>query len=122
MSPMADAQKDHWKPNVIHVPQRWLNAYNDRGTADDIPPEWDWTDQPFKQGYLLIHVPGTGNNKTDLMRYWMGQKKQERDTYAVPYPKTIYATEIKQVAQCILNYSNNQLVIEARNQQYLISR
>ncbi|KAH8681685.1 hypothetical protein BX600DRAFT_491861 [Xylariales sp. PMI_506] len=90
----AISQRDPWKNHVMHVPQRWFNAYDDRGTRDDVPPEWNWYDHPFKPSYLIIHVPGTAGARNDLMRGWMDKKIAEPLKYNVPFDNTGYPADI----------------------------
>ncbi|KAM0811624.1 putative Glycosyltransferase family 34 protein [Seiridium cardinale] len=89
----AISQRDPWKSHVMHVPQRWFNSYEDRGINDELPPEWNWYTHSFKPGYLLIHFPGTGSAKTDLMREWMSKKAEEPKNYNVPFSETTYPEE-----------------------------
>ncbi|KAF3913538.1 hypothetical protein ABW20_dc0103143 [Dactylellina cionopaga] len=87
-------QRDDWKGNVTHVPQRWFNSYHDFGIDDDIPPEWNWYHHYFKPGYLLVHFPGTGQHRTNLINEYTTAKANDPQLYEVPFLKTNLTEEI----------------------------
>ncbi|KAK6335338.1 hypothetical protein TWF696_002118 [Orbilia brochopaga] len=87
-------QLDEWKGHVVHVPQRWFNSYHDFGKDADVPPEWHWYHHYFEPGYLLVHFPGAGEGRTDLINQYVKAKAAEPELYDVPFPKTNLTEEI----------------------------
>ncbi|KAK6535612.1 hypothetical protein TWF694_002067 [Orbilia ellipsospora] len=88
-------RSDAFKGNVTHVPQRWFNSYHDFGIDDDIPPEWHWANHYFEPGYLLVHFPGTGGHRTNLINQWVKAKAEEGEKYEVPFDKTGLTKEVE---------------------------
>ncbi|KAH8805350.1 hypothetical protein F5884DRAFT_444965 [Xylogone sp. PMI_703] len=88
-------QEERWGNNTMHVPQRWFNAYHHFGRDDDIPPEWNWTNGYHEPGDLLVHLPGTGTYRSQLIDEWLGKIRSENDKYSVALTDTNYPEEIK---------------------------
>ncbi|KAJ6262656.1 hypothetical protein Dda_3468 [Drechslerella dactyloides] len=87
-------QRDAWKANVTHVPQRWFNSYHNFGINGDIPPEWHWYNHYFEPGYLLVHFPGTGPHRTNLINEYVQLKAEKLQLYEVPLSRTNLTEDI----------------------------
>lgn len=88
------SRTDNWKNRTLHMPQRWFNAYHHYGTADDIPPEWVWTNGYVEPGDFLVHLPGSATSRTGIIHEWLGKLRDERDKWVVPLEYTNYTREI----------------------------
>jgi hypothetical protein len=88
-------QEEKWANNTMHVPQRWFNAYHHFGRDDDIPPEWNWTNGYQEPGDLLVHLPGTGDARSQLIDEWLDKIHYEHEKYCLSLSKTTYPKEIK---------------------------
>lgn len=80
----------------MHLPQRWFNAYQNYGFDTTLPPEWNWTNGYFEPGDLLVHLPGTGDSRPDLIRNWQKEIGEEPEKYEVPLSETYYPEGIKE--------------------------
>jgi hypothetical protein len=88
-------QEEEWANNTMHVPQRWFNAYHHFGRNDDIPPEWNWVNGYQEPGDLLVHLPGTGEFRSQLIDEWLDKIRYEHEKYCLPLGETTYPGEIK---------------------------
>ncbi|RFU31455.1 hypothetical protein B7463_g4891, partial [Scytalidium lignicola] len=88
-------QDERWANNTMHVPQRWFNAYHHFGSDDDIPPEWNWSNGYQEPGDLLVHLPGTGDFRSQLIDEWLHKVRFDPDTYSMPLSNTTYPDDIK---------------------------
>ncbi|KAH8646836.1 hypothetical protein BX600DRAFT_155967 [Xylariales sp. PMI_506] len=86
--------EDKRKKHAMHVPQRWFNSYQGWGHNEDVPPEWEWDMQNFKPGYLLLHLPGTGSARSDLIDQWVGRIQEKANEYEIDFSETHYPKEI----------------------------
>ncbi|KAF3928596.1 hypothetical protein AA313_de0202730 [Arthrobotrys entomopaga] len=88
-------KSDAFKGNVTHVPQKWFNSYHNFGIDDDIPPEWHWYNHYFEAGWLLVHFPGTGTARKNLINEWVKARKENLEKYDVPFEKTGLKEEVE---------------------------
>ncbi|KAJ9653890.1 hypothetical protein H2198_006999 [Neophaeococcomyces mojaviensis] len=85
-----------WKDNIIHVPQRWFNTYQDFGTDDTIPAEWHFVHDYFEPGDLLVHLAGTTqDSRPFIMQEWFERLKTDYAKYNIPLAETKYVEKTK---------------------------
>ncbi|PNS16108.1 hypothetical protein CAC42_4509 [Sphaceloma murrayae] len=89
------SRHDQWKNGTMHAPQRWFNAYNDYGTDDSIPPEWKWTHGYHRPGDLLVHLPGSGDSRSDMIKEWLGRVQKDPEHYNQPISNMNLTSEIE---------------------------
>ncbi|KIV81745.1 hypothetical protein PV11_03907 [Exophiala sideris] len=85
---------ERWGQNTTHVPQRWFNAYHNFGTDDSVPPEWEWKNGYHEPGDMLVHLPGSGDSRPDLIREWMDKVRNDNEKWEVPLSKTSYEKNV----------------------------
>jgi hypothetical protein len=85
-----------WGKPTLHVPQRWFNAYQDFGNDYSIPEEWNWRHDYVEPGDLLVHLPGTGGSRNQIIDEWLERLRTEWSTYNMPFNKTAYSVSIKE--------------------------
>jgi len=90
----SSAQWEQWGRNTTHVPQRWFNAYHNYGTDDSVPPEWEWKNGYHEPGDMLVHLPGSGDSRPDLIREWMNRVQNEPKKWVLPLPETSYEKNV----------------------------
>ncbi|PSK46226.1 hypothetical protein B9Z65_5194 [Elsinoe australis] len=88
-------REELWKNGTMHVPQRWFNAYHNYGTSDDIPPEWNWKLGYHQPGDLLVHLPGSADSRSALIKEWTGKIQEKPEMWNRPLKNTTYVEEIK---------------------------
>ncbi|KAK5197972.1 hypothetical protein LTR99_009390 [Exophiala xenobiotica] len=86
--------QDKWGMNTTHIPQRWFNAYQDYGTDDTVPPEWEWKHGYYQPGDLLVHLPGTGDARPDTIKEWLDRVRDENLKYEIPLANTAHMKNI----------------------------
>lgn len=88
-------REERWSNHTMHMPQRWFNAYHNFGRDSDIPPEWDWINGYAEPGDLLVHLPGTGQFRSNLMDDLLETKREKPDEYCPPLEQTSYEADVK---------------------------
>src|SRR4051812_13507092 len=93
----------------MHVPQGWFNAYHNFGVDTTIPPEWNWFNHYFKPGDLLVHLPGTGEARPNLIDEWLAKGLQSPEKYDLPLKDTTYCSRVDQFwEEEAIDEKNNQ--------------
>ncbi|KAH8673342.1 hypothetical protein BX600DRAFT_508619 [Xylariales sp. PMI_506] len=88
------AQEEPYRSHTMHVPQGWFNSYNYHWARNDVPPEWEWRCETFEPGHLLVHFPGTYDDRAERMEEFLEQHREEPEKYDVPYDETFYPAAI----------------------------
>ncbi|KAI1608514.1 hypothetical protein EDD36DRAFT_101607 [Exophiala viscosa] len=85
---------EQWGRNTTHVPQRWFNAYHNYGTDDSVPAEWEWKNGYHEPGDMLVHLPGSGDSRPDLIREWMDRVQNEPKKWVLALADTSYEKNV----------------------------
>ncbi|KIV90642.1 hypothetical protein PV10_07925 [Exophiala mesophila] len=94
-------KEDRFRPNIMHVPQRWFNAYAGyRGDnlgqySDPLAPPTKFKANSIKEGDLLVHHAGNKALRTQRMSPWMDIAEQHLPQWELDLDDTGYEQEIR---------------------------
>ncbi|KAI9724824.1 MAG: hypothetical protein M1812_000100 [Candelaria pacifica] len=82
-------KEPHFKDNVVHLPQRWFNAYRGGGLSE--------TTQPYqsRRGDLLVHFAGTPD-RDGVMGEWMDLAEMHQPEWEIDLVHSSYPGEVKE--------------------------
>lgn len=97
--------QERFRDNIMHVPQRWFNAYaGNRGEtnglfADPLSPQTKVHANSIKEGDLLVHHAGHKSLRAQRMTPWMDVAEQHLPQWELDLDETEYEQEIKEFWQ-----------------------
>ncbi|KIW45298.1 uncharacterized protein PV06_03696 [Exophiala oligosperma] len=92
--------EERFRANIMHVPQRWFNAYaGNRGEtnglfADPLAPQSKVHANSIKEGDLLVHHAGHKSLRAQRMAPWMDVAEQHLPQWELELEETTYQQEI----------------------------
>ncbi|KEF51113.1 uncharacterized protein A1O9_12836 [Exophiala aquamarina CBS 119918] len=95
-------KKERFRANIMHVPQRWFNAYaGNRGEtnglfADPMEPQSQVKLNSIKEGDLLVHHAGHKSLRGQRMSPWMDVAEQHLPQWELNLNETTYLQEIEE--------------------------
>ncbi|KAJ9498896.1 hypothetical protein LTR99_005022 [Exophiala xenobiotica] len=96
---------ERFRDNIMHVPQRWFNAYaGNRGEtnglfADPLSPQTKVHANSIKEGDLLVHHAGHKSLRAQRMSPWMDVAEQHLPQWELDLDETGYEKEIREFWQ-----------------------
>ncbi len=93
-------KQERFRKNIMHVPQRWFNAYAGyRGEtnglfADPLSPQTKEQANSIKEGDLLVHHAGHKSLRAQRMSPWMDVAEQHLPQWELDLERTTYEQEI----------------------------
>jgi hypothetical protein len=97
--------QERFRDNIMHVPQRWFNAYaGNRGEtnglfADPLSPQTKVHANSIKEGDLLVHHAGHKSLRAQRMSPWMDVAEQHLTQWELDLDETGYEQEIREFWQ-----------------------
>ncbi|KAK5073247.1 hypothetical protein LTS08_004333 [Lithohypha guttulata] len=92
--------KELFRNNTIHVPQRWFNAYAGyRGAptdlfADPLQPSYKFKENSVKEGDLFVHHAGHKSLRAQRMLPWIEVAESHLESWQLELEATTYLEEI----------------------------
>lgn len=89
-------QADYFTSRRANIPQRWLNAYVGRRTWDGTPIDAAKKQKAnsVREGDLLVHFAGHGNEKRERMTAFMDAAERDSHIWAKPFDQTSLREEV----------------------------